>query len=568
MPRSAAKLCGMGVTAWGLARLACVDAGALRPVRRERGGDCGPRQHAHAHGGAVRRQLRGGAGSLEEALEDPSMDGDGTGASGVGEMPANGAIDDIDEDDSSSDYVDGAEGPRAKRKSLDRKREQRVFDRIAQKVQMNSTYLGELEKEAVILRKTREEEAEMVAQEERAMRESDDTDELVQEAELLARDLDGNPNLEGVGDPADDEETWDEAERDEETLRLLSSWAKYKNETDVCANISRELRSLREELAANELKHPADDLGLEAHVGQLEEDDADPEEVKPAYDEMLQRIFGPGVRAEGWLKPSRFGMQGLEYAVDADLRAAANDRVLRANVLVRAAATVGNATAIRRLCQQAGASPEAKDEWLGNVTALHRAASNGHTRAVRELIRLGADVDEVDSAWGRSALHMAARGGHVSTVKALVAAGANVNQTCRRFMTVLDHTVAVLLRRQLQPSSPARADTGLKPNDAGWTDAVGSSDSESVSLENFLAEAGHGAQDGNERPGFGEGGAEAEDMHGLADVARRGAVRARRGVVRHDLEGGGRNVASVSARRRRKEEDRDLQMAEEHLLEV
>jgi hypothetical protein len=42
------------------------------------------------------------------------------------------------------------------------------------------------------------------------------------------------------------------------------------------------------------------------------------------------------------------------------------------------------------IVQQAGASPDAADTWLGNVTALHCAAARGHLRAVRELLRQGA----------------------------------------------------------------------------------------------------------------------------------------------------------------------------------
>ena len=533
---------------------------------------CGPRTAASAHGRAAQHQLRGGAGSLEDALEDMGMD-DGEASGGRG-MAAEEEIDDMGEEDSEFDSGDDAEGPRAKKGSARKKREQQVLDKIARTAQINSTYLSELEKEAAALRKTREEEEEMLAKEERAMRESEDTDELVKEAELIHRDLTGNPNLEGLGDPADDEEPWDELERDEEALRLLSSWAKYKNETDISANISRELKALRQELSEGEngLEYHGKGVGLGARAKELAaDDDIGSDEYKLGYTEMLERIFGPGVKAQGWLAPSRFGMQGLEYAVDKEFKAIANDRNLTANVLLRAAAAVGNATAIRRLCQQGGASPGAKDSWLGNVTALHRAASNGHTRAVRELIRLGADVDEVDSTWGRNALHMAARCGHVSTVKALVEAGADVNLTCRRGMTVLEHTVAVLLRRQLQPSSAANAGTEFEPNDAGSTDAVSSSESEMESLENFLTEFGKGTREDHAGRGFREEGAEVDGMREFADVAEMNVVRTRRGGATREEEGQegvSKKVVSVDSRRARREEDRDLERAEENLLEV
>jgi len=117
---------------------------------------CGPRTAASAHGRAAQHQLRGGAGSLEDALEDMGMD-DGEASGGRG-MAAEEEIDDMGEEDSEFDSGDDAEGPRAKKGSARKKREQQVLDKIARTAQINSTYLSELEKEAAALRKTREEE--------------------------------------------------------------------------------------------------------------------------------------------------------------------------------------------------------------------------------------------------------------------------------------------------------------------------------------------------------------------------------------------------------------------------
>jgi len=73
-------------------------------------------------------------------------------------MAAEEEIDDMGEEDSEFDSGDDAEGPRAKKGSARKKREQQVLDKIARTAQINSTYLSELEKEAAALRKTREEE--------------------------------------------------------------------------------------------------------------------------------------------------------------------------------------------------------------------------------------------------------------------------------------------------------------------------------------------------------------------------------------------------------------------------
>ena len=61
-------------------------------------------------------------------------------------------------------------------------------------------------------------------------------------------------------------------------------------------------------------------------------------------------------------------------------------------------------------------------------TALHLAALAGDEQAVRELLRAGAFVDELD-ANRRSPLYYAALKGHVAVVGPLLAAGANPDLT-------------------------------------------------------------------------------------------------------------------------------------------
>ena len=71
---------------------------------------------------------------------------------------------------------------------------------------------------------------------------------------------------------------------------------------------------------------------------------------------------------------------------------------------------------------------------------------------------LHGEVDACDRSWGRTPLHLAVRGGHLSTVQALVAAGADANRRCHHKMTALEHAVAALLQRQLQPAGAALPD--------------------------------------------------------------------------------------------------------------
>lgn len=67
------------------------------------------------------------------------------------------------------------------------------------------------------------------------------------------------------------------------------------------------------------------------------------------------------------------------------------------------------------------------DPWISDTarnTALHHAASAGHTPVVELLVARGAHVEQLN-AKGETALHLAARGGHAMTCVALLGNGAN-----------------------------------------------------------------------------------------------------------------------------------------------
>uniref|UniRef100_H3C536 Ankyrin repeat domain 16 n=1 Tax=Tetraodon nigroviridis TaxID=99883 RepID=H3C536_TETNG len=63
------------------------------------------------------------------------------------------------------------------------------------------------------------------------------------------------------------------------------------------------------------------------------------------------------------------------------------------------------------------------------LTALHYAAKEGHTSAVKELLELGADLHVRDRK-GRSALHMACIGQHAGTAKVLLELGLRDSEDC------------------------------------------------------------------------------------------------------------------------------------------
>ncbi len=70
--------------------------------------------------------------------------------------------------------------------------------------------------------------------------------------------------------------------------------------------------------------------------------------------------------------------------------------------------------------------------------ALHKAARDGTTAAVKALIAAGANVNATTDS-GFTALHWAARNGHANVVKVLMAAGADVNSKDQMGRTPLDY---------------------------------------------------------------------------------------------------------------------------------
>ena len=62
-----------------------------------------------------------------------------------------------------------------------------------------------------------------------------------------------------------------------------------------------------------------------------------------------------------------------------------------------------------------------------NSKALIKAAREGHSTVVEQLVAAGAEVNRQDED-GLTALMHAARGGHSTVVEQLVAAGAEVNR--------------------------------------------------------------------------------------------------------------------------------------------
>ena len=80
-------------------------------------------------------------------------------------------------------------------------------------------------------------------------------------------------------------------------------------------------------------------------------------------------------------------------------------------------------------------------ETGSRLTALHRAATYGHSPLVRLLIENGADVNAVDS-FGATPLTRAALFGNTETAAVLLQAGANINaKTANQNETALHHAV-------------------------------------------------------------------------------------------------------------------------------
>ena len=82
-----------------------------------------------------------------------------------------------------------------------------------------------------------------------------------------------------------------------------------------------------------------------------------------------------------------------------------------------------------------GADVNAKD--VNGYTALHLAAYQGHTDAVRALVLAGADVS-AKNVGEATALYYAAMEGHTDAVRALVVAGADASKKDSRKETPLD----------------------------------------------------------------------------------------------------------------------------------
>jgi ankyrin repeat protein len=70
---------------------------------------------------------------------------------------------------------------------------------------------------------------------------------------------------------------------------------------------------------------------------------------------------------------------------------------------------------------------ETKESWLGGLTALHLAAREGHTDAVRELIAAKADINVVAASDKTSVMTLSIINGHLDIAKLLLDHGADPN---------------------------------------------------------------------------------------------------------------------------------------------
>jgi len=253
------------------------------------------------------RALRGGAGAgPDDGSEMSEEEADET--------------EENEDEDSDSTSEDDEEGPRTARRHGKRKSSKTVLERIERKAQLNSTYIKELEDEVESLRKKRQEEEQKVAEDEKGLRDSQDTSELVREGEEITKDVRedaGGELLEG----ADESELSEEGI--EESLRLLGSWWAHKNKTQDITRLARQLKAARQQARALELEAVApaamNDADTTERLGRFEpsfadgiededEDEDEDEEGARAYKAELESIFGEGVPAKGWLKRSRRGL--------------------------------------------------------------------------------------------------------------------------------------------------------------------------------------------------------------------------------------------------------------------
>ena len=94
----------------------------------------------------------------------------------------------------------------------------------------------------------------------------------------------------------------------------------------------------------------------------------------------------------------------------------------------------GDVSEVRRLLA-AGAQPDGyKDR--GDSTALHQAATHGHTGVVQELLAHGADIHAVNKAWNTPLYHPARRG-FEEIVHLLLQRGAKLEGPTKRIDTAL-----------------------------------------------------------------------------------------------------------------------------------
>ena len=120
------------------------------------------------------------------------------------------------------------------------------------------------------------------------------------------------------------------------------------------------------------------------------------------------------------------------------------------------------------------AAVNAKDK--DGQTPLHRAASGGNTKKIRQLLEAGADVNAKDKA-GETPLHRAAWHGHTGAVRLLLEAKADVNATENKGKTPLhwaacmSHSDAVRTLLGADASVNARDSDGCTPlHRAAWNE--------------------------------------------------------------------------------------------------
>ncbi|MEW6322655.1 MAG: ankyrin repeat domain-containing protein [Acidobacteriota bacterium] len=94
------------------------------------------------------------------------------------------------------------------------------------------------------------------------------------------------------------------------------------------------------------------------------------------------------------------------------------------NATVADAAMAGDVDAVRALLKDGADVNAAQGDGM---TALHWAATQGHTELARMLLVAGANVRALTRLGGYTPLHLAAKAGHAGVVAALLAAGADPN---------------------------------------------------------------------------------------------------------------------------------------------